>query len=258
MQVSVEKISNVERRLTIVVPTNQVEEAYAKQIDRYAKKANIKGFRPGKAPLSYITQRFGDDARKEALGEVIQKALHDAITEKQLRPITSPQVEPKVITPNQPLEFIASFEVLPEIEKIQFSMDQVEKLVVEIKPEDIDHVIEQLQKQYTKWNLVDRVASEKDRVVIDYYAIFEGQSDIENKIQHFPLELGANKMLPGFEEALIGSKAGEERTLHLTFPADFQVTERAGKSVDFVVTINQVFGDEMHDMNESFIQKLGI
>src|SRR3990167_1076663 len=137
MQVSVEKISNVERRLTIVVPTNQVEEAYAKQIDRYAKKANIKGFRPGKAPLTYITQRFGDDARKEALSEVIQKTLYQAISEQQLKPISTPQIEPKMMMPNKPLEFIASFEVMPEIEKIEFKLDTIEKPVVDIKDEDV-------------------------------------------------------------------------------------------------------------------------
>ena len=95
MQVSVEKVSNVERRLTIVVPANQVEEAYAKHIERFAQNANIKGFRPGKAPRSFIQQRFGEDARKEALSEVIQKSLYEAITEQQLKPVSTPRVEPK-------------------------------------------------------------------------------------------------------------------------------------------------------------------
>jgi trigger factor len=258
MQVSVEKVSNVERRLTIIVPANQVEEAYAKHIDRFAKNANIKGFRPGKAPLSYIQQRFGGDARQEALNEVIQKSLYDAITEKQLQPVSQPRVEPKIMAPDQPLEFVASFEVLPEIEKVQFSMDNIEKLKVEVSEEDIDHVINQLKKQHTKWNVVDRSAANNDRVVIDYYAIFEGKSDIENKIQNFPLELGSKAMLPGFEEGLMGTKVGDERTLNLSFPEDFSVKDRAGKAIDFVVEVKQVFEAEAPVLDEAFIKRLGV
>src|SRR5690349_15447995 len=123
MQVSVEKVSSVERRLTIVVPANQVEEAYTKQINQFASKANIKGFRPGKAPLSYIKERFGADARKEALNEVIQSSLYQALSDEKLRPVTTPQVEPKTILADQPLEFVASFEVLPEIETVNFTLD---------------------------------------------------------------------------------------------------------------------------------------
>jgi trigger factor len=258
MQVSVEKVSNVERRLIIVVPVDQVEEAYTKQINRFARNANIKGFRPGKAPMSYIQQKFGNDARNEALNEVIQKSLYEAITQQNLKPVSTPRVEPKKMIANQPLEFAASFEILPEIEKVLFTMDNIQKLIVDVKEEDIDRVIEQLRKQHTKWNRVDRAAQAKDRAVIDYYAIFEDKADIENKIQNFPLELGANTMLPGFEDGLIGAKTGEERTLKLSFPADFTVAERAGKPVDFVVEIKEVFEAEMPEMNEQFIKQLGV
>src|SRR5262249_20832628 len=102
MQVSVEKISNVERRLTIVVPAEKLEEAYSKQINQYAKNANIKGFRPGKVPLSYITQRFGKEAQKEAMSDVIRQALYEALAEQHLKPINTPQVESKLMVPNQP------------------------------------------------------------------------------------------------------------------------------------------------------------
>ena len=258
MQVSVEKVSNVERRLTITIPANQVEEAYTKQINRFAQSANIKGFRPGKAPLSYIQQKFGNDARTEALNEIIQKSLYEAITEQNLRPVSTPRVEPKTIMANQPLEFVASFEILPEIEKVQFTLATLEKLNVDVLGDDVDRVIEQLCKQYTKWNVVERPAQTTDRVVIDYYAIFEGKPDIENKIQNFPLELGSNKMLPGFEEGLIGAKAGEERTLNLSFPADFTIAERAGKPVDFVIEIKQVFEAEIPQLDENFIKRLGV
>src|SRR3989338_5647541 len=258
MQGSVEKVSSVMRRLTITVPANQVEEAYTKQIDRLSKQAAIKGFRPGKAPLTYIKQKFGEEARKEALGEVIQKALYEAISTHQLQPISTPQVEPKTLLADQPLEFVASFEVLPEIEKIQFTMTSIEKLVVDVKSEDIDYVISQLKKQSIKWHIVDREAKEQDRVVIEYYPIFEEKKEIENQVKNYPLELGSKTMLPGFEEGLIGIKAGEERTLKLVFPADFSIQERAGKPVDFVVLAKQVYEAEIPLFDEAFVQKLGV
>ena len=258
MQVSVEKISAIERRLTIVVPANQVEEAYASHINRFAKNANIKGFRPGKAPVEYIKQRFGDDARKEALGDVMKQALYEAISSEKLKPVSSPRVETKMSMPNQPLEFVASFEILPDIEKVSFSIPQIEKLVVDVTSADVDHVIEQLCKQYTKWNAVDRPAQNNDKLKLEYHAVFEGKADLENKVNDFPLELGSKVMLPGFEEGLLGAKAGDERTLHLSFPADFGIKERAGKPVDFVVLVKQVFVAEKPLLDESFMQRLGI
>jgi len=258
MQVSVEKLSNVERRLTITVPASQVEAAYKQQLNQYAQKANIKGFRPGKAPMAVITQRYGEEAQKDAISSVIQSSLMDAIKEQNLRPINQPMVEPKNMTVSQPLEYVATFEILPEVGDVKFSMDKVEKLNVAVEEADVDRVIEQLRKQYTKWNLVDRGAEKGDRVVIDYYAIFEGKSDIENKIQSFPLVLGATVMLPGFEDGLIGAKAGEERTLNLKFPEDFSVKERAGKPVDFVVEVKQVFEADMPAIDETFIKNLGV
>lgn len=258
MQVSVEKVSNVERRLTITVPASQVEAAYKQQLNQYAQKANIKGFRPGKAPLAVITQRFGQDAHKDAISSVIQSTLMDAIREQNLRPINQPMVEPKSVSTSEPLEYIATFEILPEMETIKFSMDKIEKLTVPVEAADVDRVIEQLRKQYTKWNLVDRGAQKDDRLVIDYYAIFEGKSDIENKIENFPIILGSGAMLPGFEDGLMGAKAGEERTLNLKFPEDFNVKERAGKPVDFVVQIKQVFEADMPKLDTTFIQSLGV
>lgn len=259
MQVTVEKISNVERRLTIVVPANEVEEAYTKQIDQFVKTYKFKGFRPGKVPRTFVEKQLGGEARKEALSNVIQKNLVEAITEQKLKPINNPTVEPKSIgLDKQPLEFTASFEILPEIEKVQFSMDKIEKLNVEITPKDLDFVVEQLRKQYTKWNKIDREVKAHDRVVIDYYAIFEGKSDQENKVKNFPLELGSNIMLPGFEDGLIGAKAGEQRTLHIKFPDDFNVKEKAGKPVDFVVDITSAFEAEKPEVDEKFVQQLGI
>lgn len=258
MQVSVEKVNEVERRLTVIVPANHVEEAYTKQIANFAKKANIKGFRPGKAPMNVIQQRFGDDARREALNEVIQNSLYAALTEQKLNPVSTPRVEPKSLLANQPLEFVASIEVLPEISKVNFTLDEVEKLTVAIDESDIDRVIDQLKLQYTKWNLKDREAKQGDRVVVDYYPIFEGKEELENKSENFPLEVGGNRMLPGFEDGVAGMKAGDEKRLSLVFPDDYQIKEKAGKPVEFVVTMKQVYEPEAPDFDQKLLNQLGV
>src|SRR3990167_600764 len=258
MQVSIEKVSNVEHRLTITVPAERFETAYTNRIKELARKAKVKGFRPGKAPQSVIQQQFGDEARKYALSEIIQETLHEAITEHKLRPISAPQVEPKSIMAGQPLEFIATIEVLPDISNIACRAVEIEKPVVTVTDEDINRVIEQLRKQYTKWQKVDRAAQENDRVVIDYYAIFDGKSDIDNKVEGFQIELGSHTMLPGFETGLIGAKAGDRPTLTLSFPKDFSVEEKAGKPIEFVVTVKQVFEADMPRLDEAFIKRLAV
>ncbi len=258
MQVSVEEVSKVERRLTIIVPAERVEEAYKTHITQLARDANIKGFRPGKAPMAIIQQYYGENARREALSEVISKSLNQAITDEKLNPINQPRIEPKKVTPDAPLEFIASFEVLPEIDNIQHNIQNIEKLDVAITADDVKTVITQLLKQYTRWKLVERPAAEKDRVVIDYHTVYEGETDTAHKQENFPLELGSNTMLPGFEQGLIGAKVGDVRTLNLAYPADFSVKERAGKPIDFVVTVKQVFEAETQELNNKFIQQLGI
>lgn len=258
MQVSVENVSKVERKMTIVVEASKVEQAFTDQVDQFAKTANIKGFRPGKAPVSYIKQHYGADMRQKAVSKVISEALYAALNEQKLNPVSTPEVEPKSLLADQPLEFIASFEVLPEIGDIALKMDKLEKPVVEVTDEDLNRVIDQLRKQYTKWTLVERPAQEKDRVVIDYSAIFEGQDNKDQKIQNFPLELGSKVMLPGFEEGLIGCKAGDEKHLNLAFPADFGDKDRAGKPIEFDVTIKQVFQADMPPMDGEFVKRLGI
>ncbi|MBV9576648.1 MAG: trigger factor [Gammaproteobacteria bacterium] len=258
MAVLVEKVSNILRRLTISVPADDIEKAYGVEINRLAKNKSIKGFRPGKAPLSHIEQLFGDSAREEATRNVLQRAFYEAIKELSLKPISTPQIEPKTILPNQPLEFIASFEVLPEIEKVEFTLPSIEKLIVEINENDINYVVQQLQKQRIQWHTIDRPAQEKDRIVLDYYAVFDGKADMENKVENFPLELGSKTMIPGFEEGMLQATVGEERTLHLNFPADYPSPERAGKPVDFIVQVKQLFEADVPEITEEFVKKLGV
>ncbi|HEX4044558.1 MAG TPA: trigger factor [Gammaproteobacteria bacterium] len=258
MQVSVEQVSAIERRLTVNVPSDEVQKAYQQELKLISKTAKLKGFRPGKASLSHIEREFGGTALKEALGKVIEKTLYAALAEKQLVPVAFPDITSKSYVAAEPFEFTASFEILPTIETVQFNMDSVEKLSVEIIEEDVQRVIDQLQKQQMDWDVVDRPAQLKDRLVIDYHAVFAGVADMENKVERFPIELGGAAMLPGFEEGMLGASAGEDRVLHLTFPADFDVPEKAGQAVDFVVHVHKVLAADQPEINDAFVKRLGI
>lgn len=263
MQVSVEKVSSIRCRLTIVVPATDVEAAYTKQMNQVAKQANVKGFRPGKVPLSVVQERYGASVRQDAMNEVIKSSLYEALAKNNLRPVNAPEIEPKLASgssagADQSLEFVATFDVLPEIEKVLFSVKSLEKLNVQVSDEDVQRVVDQLVKQYTKWNVVDRAAQEKDRIVVDYYAVFDGKSDEEHKIQNFPLELGSKTMLPGFEDGLVGTKPGEEKHLKLTIPKDLPNDEKAGKPIEFVVTVKQVLQAESPKVDPAFVKQLGV
>lgn len=257
MQVSVEKINSVERKLTISVPADQVEAAYDLQIQKYAKESNLKGFRPGKAPIPYIKQRFGSEAYREALDGLIKKSLDKALADENLRPISLPKIEAKSFAENQPFEYTASFEVIPEVSEIHFQGDEVQKPHVEITDKDIEQVIKQLRTQFTQWQLVDRAAKDEDRVIIDYTAKIEGQEE-EKKIEAYALELGKGVMIPGFESGLLDAAAGDERTLDLKFPDDYHNKELSGKSVQFLVKIKEVYEADMPQLDEEFVKKLGI
>jgi trigger factor len=258
MQVSVKKISNVLCELTVVLPPNTVEEVYQQKMNYYVKNSNIKGFRPGKAPISVIQQHFGQNARSQALQEVIENTVKNAITESKLIPINQPRVESKKPESEKSLELTISFEIFPEVESIKFEIPQVERFKVDITEQDVKHVVEQLLKNYAKWNPVTRGAQLKDRLVVDYYPIFEGKEVIEEKNENFNVELGSKTMIPGFEEGLIGSKPGDKVTLNLHFPDNYQIAEMAGKPATFVVEVKEIYEGEMPEFNEEFIKKVGI
>jgi trigger factor len=258
MQVSVETLNKFERRLTVVVPVEKITEAYDKQLTKLAKNAKIAGFRPGKAPLSVVKQRYGDTAQQEALSEVIQSSLYAAINQEKLNPVSTPTVEPKMVLPNQPLEYIATFEVLPEIENARFELETLEKQVATIKDADIERVLEHLRTQHTRWEKVDRAAQDKDQVVIDFRGSIGGVVFAGGEAHDYPIVIGSKTMLPGFEEGIIGMKAGDEKVITIAFPENYFSKDVAGKSAEFELKAIQVSQPKLPEMDETFVKSLGV
>ena len=258
MQVSVESPSKLERRVSISVPFEQLDAAFENQIQKAAKNAKMKGFRPGNVPMSHVKQMYGDTARQQALSEVIQKSLYAALQQEKLNPITTPRIEPKSMEPGKPLEFIASFEVLPEFDSIEFKAKEIEKLISSIKEDDVNKVIERLSEQYTQWRVVERAAKEKDQVIMDFRGSIDGKVFPGGEAHDYPIVIGSNTMIPGFEEGVIGIKAKEERTITVTFPAEYFAKEVAGKKAEFIVTAHKVSEPEAPAMDAELIKKFGV
>jgi trigger factor len=258
MQVSVENTSALERRMTIGVPAERIEAEVNKRLQQTARNAKIPGFRPGKVPMSVIRQRYEADARQEALGNVIQASFYEAVVEHKLNPAGAPAVEPKVFEKGKDLEYIATFEVFPEFEVSAFDSIEVERLSADVADSDLDNMLEVLRKQNVRYEQVERAAQTEDQLNIDFVGKIEGEAFSGGSASGTQLVLGSGRMIPGFEDGLVGAKAGEEKVLNLNFPEDYQNLELAGKAAEFTVTVNSVSEAKLPELNEEFFGQFGI
>ena len=258
MQVSVESTSALERRMTIGVPAERIETEVNKRLQQTARRAKIPGFRPGKVQMSVIRQRYEDAARQEALGDVIQATFYEAVVEQKLNPAGAPAVEPKVFEKGKDLEYVAIFEVFPEFQVSGLEGIEVERLQADVADSDIDSMLEILRKQNTRFEKVEREAQNGDQLNIDFVGKIDGEVFAGGSAKGTSLVLGSGRMIPGFEEALVGVKAGEERVITPTFPEDYQNLDLAGKTAEFAVTVNSVSEPKLPEMNDEFFSLFGI
>jgi trigger factor len=258
MQVSVESTSALERRMTIGVPAERIETEVNKRLQQTARRAKVPGFRPGKVPMSVIRQRYEDVARQEALGDLIQATFYEAVVEQKLNPAGAPSVEPKVFEKGKDLEYVATFEVFPEFKVAGFENLAIERLQAEVGEADVDNMLDILRKQNTRFEKVEREAQNGDQLNIDFVGKIDGEAFAGGSAKGTALVLGSGRMIPGFEDALVGVKAGEERVINPTFPADYQNLDLAGKTAEFTVTVNSVSEPKLPELNEEFFAQFGI
>ncbi|TLX53340.1 trigger factor [Stutzerimonas nosocomialis] len=258
MQVSVESTSALERRMTIGVPAERIETEVNKRLQQTASRAKIPGFRPGKVPMSVIRQRYEAAARQEVLGDVIQATFYEAVVAEKLNPAGAPAVEPKVFEKGKDLEYIATFEVFPEFQVAGFDGIEVERLSAEVAESDVDNMLEILRKQNTRYEAVDRAAENGDQLTIDFVGKIDGEAFAGGSASNTQLVLGSGRMIPGFEDALVGVKVGEERVINPTFPEDYQNLDLAGKTAEFTVTVNAVAAPQLPELDEAFFAQFGV
>lgn len=258
MQVSVETINSIERRITVGVPAENIESEVETRLKKAAQNARVDGFRPGKVPFKVIKQRYGAGVRQEVLGEVIQQSFYDAVTQEELNPAGMPQIEPKVMEEGKDLEYVATFEVYPEVTIGDLGEIEIEKQVADIEDSDVDTMIEQLRKQQTRMEPVERAAQDGDQVQIDFKGVMEGEEFPGGSAENSPLVLGSGRMIPGFEDGIVGMSADEEKVLKLTFPEEYHAKELAGKEVEFTVKVNAVNEPVLPEINEELFEKFGV
>jgi len=258
MQVSIETTSTLERRLTIGVPAARVESEVNARLQRAAQQARINGFRPGKVPMNVIRQRFGEGVRQEVLGEVMSQSFYEAVQREQLRPAGRPSIEPKSLEPGKDLEYVATFEVFPEVEAGDYSSVEVVKPVAELGDADIDKMIETLRKQQGTWVEVKRAAQGGDQVNIDYAGTKDGEAFDGGSANGSELLLGSGRMIPGFEDAVIGMEVGAEKVAPLSFPADYHNEALKGAAVEFKIKLNAVKEQQPAELNDEFFAKFGV
>ncbi|WP_397452210.1 trigger factor [Pseudomonas sp. NA-150] len=258
MQVSVENTSALERRMTIGVPAERIETEVSKRLQQAARSAKIPGFRPGKVPMSVIRQRYEDGARQEALSDLIQATFYEAVVEQKLNPAGAPAVEPKTFEKGKDLEYVATFEVFPEFTVAGFESIAVERLSADVADADLDKMLEILRKQNVRFEAADRAAQNEDQLNIDFVGKVDGEVFAGGSATGTQLVLGSGRMIPGFEDGLVGAKAGEERVLSLTFPENYQNLELANKAAEFTVTVNTVSEPVLPELNEAFFTQFGI
>jgi len=258
MQVSVENTSGLERRLTVTVPGQEIQGKVEAKLRELCKEVRIKGFRPGRVPMSVVKQRYGQQVRQDVLNETVQMSLQQAIQDEDLRPASIPslEAEPKNEDGGD-FEFSALLEVYPEIGELDVSAMDIERPDSEIKDADVDEMLDTLRKQRKAWNTVERMAETGDQVLLDYVAETEEGRVPPVGNQRFAVIMGES----GFdelEEAIVSLPAGEEKNIELTFPEDFREPALAGKKAKVDLTVVSVSEGSLPELDEEFIQGFGI
>jgi trigger factor len=258
MRVSVETTSGLERRLTVGVPADRVDTAVDKRLQEAAHNVRLPGFRPGKIPMRVMQQRFGAGVRQEVLGEVISQSFQEAVISENLRPAGQPSIEARKMDAGHDVEYTATFEVFPSVEVSLIDDLSIEKPVAEVTDADIDDIVTVFRKQQGKLVTAERGAAEGDTVVIDFEGFRDGEAFEGGSGEGTSLELGSGRMIPGFEDCLIGASLGEEKVLQLTFPEDYQAEDLAGADVEFKVQVKEVQELELAPVDDALFAQYGL
>ena len=256
---SVETLGALERRLNAVIPQQQLRGEIEARLKRLGRTAKLHGFRPGKVPFKILQQQYGAQVHQEVLGDALQRSFSEAAQANSLRVVGYPNFEVKTADPAaEQIEYSATFEVYPEVVLGDVGAESVERATYVLTDADIDNTITTLRKQRAVFELADRAAQNEDQVRMDFSgklggAVFEG-----GEAKDFSVVLGTGRMLPDFEAAIIGMKAGETKSFDMTFPEDYHGKDVAGKQVTFTITLHRVEAPRLPEMDADFARSLGI
>ena len=258
MQVSIETLEGLERRMTVQIPSERVSEAVEKKLKDLSKTVRIDGFRPGKVPLKVVQQKYGDHVRQEVIGDVIESSYQEALIQEKVRPAGMPSIDSVSTEEKEDMSFTATFEVYPEVGTLKLESIEVEKPKVEISDKDFDSMLQKLREQRKVWKETKAAAKKGFQVMVDFEGRIDGELFEGGAGKDMAIEIGAGQMLPEFEAGLEGVKATEQRTVEVTFPDDYHGAEVAGKKAEFTLKANKVSKPELPELDEEFAKGFGI
>ena len=258
MQVSVENTGSLGRRMTVAVPAERFEREFSVRLRRLSQNVKIPGFRPGKVPLKMIEAQYGGKLLQEVASDLIQTTFYEATGEQGLRPAGGPRIEPKSLERGRDFEYIATFEVYPEVGEVRMPTVGIERAVCNITDTDIDRTLETMRKQRMTWTPIDRPAQLGDKIEMDFVGSVAGTAFEGGEAHDFPYVLGSNALIEGFESGLIGAGIGEARTVNVEFPSDYRNTQLAGQKAQFAVTVKKIFAPVLPEIDAAFLQQLGV
>jgi len=258
MAVNVEQLGTLERRLQMSLPVEGVEREIDARLKKMSRNVKMPGFRPGKVPMKLLAQTYGPQVRSEVLGDAVQKAFNDAVREANLRVAGQPRIEPRPEPADGAIEFSATFEVYPEFTVGDIGAAVIERPQVTVDDAAVDRTLELLRKQRVTYASVERPAEIGDRVTMDFEGKIGGEPFAGGKAEGFAYVLGEGRMLPEFEAAARGMRAGESKTFPLTFPADYHGRDVAGKAAEFALAVTRVEAPQLPALDADFARALGV
>ena len=258
MEATTAQVNELERRVDLSIVIANVEKEMDQRLKRMGQNMKMAGFRPGKVPFSMVRQQYGEQARHEVLSEELDRVFAAAVTAQKMRVAGYPRIEPKVTDSTTELQFTAIFEVYPEITLGDLTSAEVERPVLDVTDAEIDKTLEILRKQRVSYEDTDRAAAKEDRVVIDFLGKKDGVPFQGGEAKDYPFVLGQGMMLPDFENAVEGAKAGESKTFDLAFPADYHAPDLAGQTVQFEITVKQIQAPKLPELDAEFATGMGI
>jgi len=258
MQVSVETKEGLERIMTVELPAAELDGEVKSRLQSLTRTTKLNGFRPGKVPFSVIQKRFGAQVNAEVLNEKIQRSFYEAVMQEKLQPAGTPEIKPVTQDDKEKVVFSAEFEVYPEITIAAMDSAEFEKPIVKIEETDIDTTVENIRKQHQHFHEVERGIQENDKVTTDFVGTIDGEAFKGNEGKSVPVTVGSKQMIAGFEDGLIGAKAGDELNLNLNFPEDYHFDEVAGKPVDFKVNVLKVEEPHLPELDDDFFKMFGV
>lgn len=258
MQNTIENLSGLERRLTMVVPVAEIDKQVDERLKKIARTVRMAGFRPGKVPLKVVAKQYGPQVRSEVLSDAIDKAFTDAVRGQNLRVAGYPRIEHKDDPQEGSLEFSATFEVYPEVAVDNLGAMRIERPVLHIGDAEVDKTIEALRSQRKRYEPVEAASAAGDRVTIDFTGTLDGQPFAGGKGEDVAFVLGEGRMLPDFDTGVTGMKGGESKTITVNFPEDYHGKEVAGKAASFEISVKKVEQGKLPDVDAEFAKSLGV